>query len=59
MAETGSYCTVIDKCIYSAMDECMGIEHQNCPTKQNIVDGSWDEAAIQRIKSGFTNNKKE
>jgi UDP-N-acetylglucosamine 4,6-dehydratase len=50
MAELGSNCTVTEKCIYFAMDECMGIDHQGCKIKQNIIDGNFDDAAIKRIK---------
>jgi dCMP deaminase len=50
MAEIGSTCTVTEKCIYFVLDECMGIDHQGCEVKQNIIDGNFDEAAIKRIK---------
>jgi hypothetical protein len=53
MAEIGSTCTVTEKCIYFVTDECMGIEHQKCPTKQSIMSGNWNEAVIKIIKSGF------
>jgi UDP-N-acetylglucosamine 4,6-dehydratase len=56
MAEIGSYCTVTDKCIYHAMDECMGIDHQNCKTKQDIINNNFDETVIKRIKNGFVDN---
>jgi hypothetical protein len=57
--EIGSICPVTDKCIYYVSDECMGIEHQNCPIKQSIISGNWDEAAVKRIKSGFVNDDKD
>jgi UDP-N-acetylglucosamine 4,6-dehydratase len=38
------------------MDECMGIDHQGCKVKQNIIDGNFDDAAIKRIRGGFIDN---
>lgn len=54
MSETGSYCGYTDKCIYSALEHCSGIDHQNCPTKQDIINGNFDDDKIKKIKSGFT-----
>jgi UDP-N-acetylglucosamine 4,6-dehydratase len=54
MAEIGSICTVTEKCIYFVMDECMGMDHQGCKVKQNILDGNFDDAAIKRIKKANT-----
>jgi UDP-N-acetylglucosamine 4,6-dehydratase len=51
--EIGSICPVTDKCIYYVLDECMGIEHQNCTVKQSIISGNWNETAIKKTKSGF------
>lgn len=54
MSEIGSYCGYTEKCIYSAMEQCAGIDHQHCQTKRDIINGNWDEDKINRIKSGFT-----
>lgn len=56
MAEIGSSCEYTEKCIYFAMDECMGIEHKNCKVKQDIIKGNFDEDNINRIKSGYVNS---
>jgi UDP-N-acetylglucosamine 4,6-dehydratase len=56
VAEIGNYCAVSDKCIYFISDECMGVNHENCPIKQSIINGNFDKAAIKRIKSGFIDN---
>ena len=53
MAETGNICRYTDKCIYSAMDGCMEIDHQNCTTKQDIInciDSGKREETIRKIK---------
>jgi UDP-N-acetylglucosamine 4,6-dehydratase len=54
--EIGSICGYTNKCIYYVSDECMGIEHQNCGVKKNIINGNFNETAIDRIKSGFVDN---
>lgn len=54
MSDIGSYCGYTDKCIYSALEQCAGIDHQNCPTKQDIINENFDDDKIRRIKSGFT-----
>lgn len=35
------------------MDGCMGMNHENCPTKQDIINGNFDEKLIKKYKSGF------
>lgn len=50
--DIGSSCSYTDKCIYFVMEECSGINHQNCPTKADIISGvnqEQNEATIKKI----------
>jgi UDP-N-acetylglucosamine 4,6-dehydratase len=53
MAEIGSICSYMDKCIHSGFDGCTGIDHQNCPTKKSIISGNYDKEILKKVKSGF------
>jgi UDP-N-acetylglucosamine 4,6-dehydratase len=55
VSELGSICEYAEKCVYNAMDHCMGINHQDCKIKKSIINDenkgqSRYEEIINKIK---------